>query len=194
MKVDERRVAFHEAGHAVAEVLLLNSPHMVTIEPGPGRLGSAGLSVWSDIALDGRRLGREELRCHIVVYLAGPWAAAYHESKCCLKERARHVRRDDGNGSDYFDARCLLRRYFPRLRIETVEAEARAHIRTHWCKIEAVAHALVERKTLTAEHLVSIVTEPSSVEASRQIEKLLHDEPFTLSPGGREHGDDTCAE
>ncbi len=157
VKVDEWTIAFHEAGHAVAEALLLHSPRRATIEPGPGNLGGAGLAVWSDIDATGRRLGREELRRHIVAYFAGPWAAAYHESRCCLKQRTRHVRRDVGNGPDYDDARGLLHRYFPRLRIETVEAETRAFIRTHWRTIEAVAIALVERKTLTAEHVAELV-------------------------------------
>jgi ATP-dependent Zn protease len=162
VEVDERTIAFHEAGHAVAEALLLNSPLRVTIEARPGSLGGAGLVVWSNIDPTGRQLSQEDLRHHLMAYFAGPWAAAYHASRGLLKQRARHVRRDVGNRPDYNDARALLRRYFPKLRITTVEAETRAFIRTHWHLIEAVAHALIERKTLTAKQLSSLLNELGS--------------------------------
>jgi hypothetical protein len=51
----------------------------------------------------------------------------------------------------------ILRRYLPRLSLETAEAPTESFLQAHWRQIEFVAGALLERKTLTGVDVAALV-------------------------------------
>lgn len=148
--MDARSIAYHEAGHAVWLVSNGVPLRYVTIRPRrAGVVGCVLLRPFPD-EYDERRCSsdaayeREKHRdwARFVSSLCGPFAEA--------KATGRPP-----EGADFTDGGSGDREQFvrgsswPPAKIDAAHEEAEAFIESHWPQIEAVALALLERKTLT---------------------------------------------
>lgn len=141
----QRRVAYHEAGHAVAAVHLA-ALDWVTIDP-----KGNGLTRWSGLRAFG------ELDNHLAIMLAGP-AAEQRASPCCIPgclgdyENASEIiySRHEAAGFKVTDA--TVAGAFTR-----AKENAAALVANHWRKIEAVALALLVSKKLSSRAVHKIM-------------------------------------
>jgi ATP-dependent Zn protease len=147
-----RTVAYHEAGHAVADIRFDFAFDRVTIIPSEsdGTLGHAKSVYGAD----------DEHQ--VIDYLAG-YAAEIEvdpESKAQAKLGA----------SDDFDrARDCLRRLGVKCRLDPWHRKAHRFVRDNWHAIDMIARDLVELKTLDGDEVALIVNiadgEPDATEA-----------------------------
>jgi len=124
----KRSVAYHEAGHAVAALLHDVLDH---VEIGPFGGGHAAC--------------RESPNdwVHAIITLAGPVAEARFS-----RRQARNILigQDDGDGSDYAQARAVL--HGDAIQIGRLIGETKLLVAEHWPTIEAVAEALLRRRQM----------------------------------------------
>lgn len=154
---DEEATAYHEAGHAVIGALRGRAPTFVTIIP------------------DGRVAGKnefpEDLRPEFKNHLDdSPEKRAYIETRILIELAATvaHDRRfparvhDAGDAHDERCARAIIqdnagwadnnrKGYFQQLQ-DTV----RGLLQTNWPWVEAIARALIERRTISGEEIVKL--------------------------------------
>ena len=161
---DTRTIAYHEAGHAVACIVLGHPIKKLTIVETGESLGSC-LSPspiflnYGDTKRDRRRAARE---CIVTIY-AGPEAQRLLKTAAALcgcdgdEESAFEVSRDFGvlpRGCSFVgdDRHWAL--------LERIRLEARQLVRSHWPTIEALAAALLVEGTLAGERIAEIVGRP----------------------------------
>jgi hypothetical protein len=153
-----RRVAVHEAGHAVAAVRFHHGLRRATVEPGEDSLGHilANLlprSVRRALELEWPTPAqRRRVEGFLTMLLAGPAAERR------LTGRWNHVHA----GQDYADAAYVAMRASRDeadmdRQLEAAEDRGVAFADEHWFEIEAVAAALAERGTLTGREVRAIV-------------------------------------
>jgi hypothetical protein len=142
--------AYHEAGHAVAAVLLGFQFKHVTIAPEEGSLGHVLYGIYTMFLNVGRRAYRRDLRDYLVCNRAGPLA----------EERHTGHRNDDGAADDDDEFRDILYPMYGERREQydrDLTGQAGQLVTTHWRSIERVAYALIEDRTLpyaTVEQIV----------------------------------------
>ena len=143
MNSNLRSVAYHEAGHAVAELVFGNNPSIATIEPKGDHLGHSN-------KIDGDIFSEEGIKEEIIALYAGAEAERLvNDDYELIKEGAwsddeqaeSHLRQITRNESD-------LRTMETELRKETAEL-----IQTHRELVEGVASELLEHITLNYEEL-----------------------------------------
>lgn len=162
-KIGNRVAAFHEAGHAVAAVVLDVPFERVSIrsdDPSLGQAVFAGVPLSPDWYLEGDREARDAVENRIVVVLAGP-------------EAERFTRNEYGPAvlgavADSELVRLALEPLGAELGLEGVR-NYQAYIRDrarllvngllNRRAIEAVAAALLERHTLTAADVARVVSD-----------------------------------
>jgi ATP-dependent Zn protease len=166
-----RRTAFHESGHAVIGRVVGMICGGATIVPDYEAM-TAGVAITHDhwVVGDawecrGKFRGDDEvsvMRGRIITSMAGREAEIV-----ALGERP-----DDGNGVGDEDDRYQIALMATEAGIEwsyveRLRSKARALVRRHWGKIEAVAAALLEHKTLEAEQIDAATTERERAIAAR---------------------------
>jgi hypothetical protein len=153
-----RRVAVHEAGHAVAAVLFRHGLRRATVEPGEDSLGHIltnrlPRSVRRALELEWPTAAqRRRVDGFLTMLLAGPAAERR------LAGRWNHV----GAGQDYADAADVAMRASQdeadmNSQIEAAVGRSIAFADDHWPAIEAVAEALAMRGTLTGGEVRAII-------------------------------------
>lgn len=147
-KREDELVAFHEAGHVVVALELGQRIIGVSVD-------GAGGNVRFD--LDGILADSDEfLRRSIRICLAGMFASARRTS--IIGERP--LEQVGGSMDDYIKADTLAGMVGDRF-AETDAAEADVlrlfHDPCVWAKVERVAAALLERRTLTGEQVAAII-------------------------------------
>jgi hypothetical protein len=168
-----KATAFHEAGHAVAALALGFSVKVATIEPGSdpetGRPSSGHIEYDPQEILRGaeqdvRRLAVETLiKRQAIVSFAGPAAQAIARPGTRIRAGAigdhEHIARTIGLLCRDMESEKALRRW--------CENEARGLVKARWSHIEAVALALLERRTLAGANVAEIVARIDRAEAER---------------------------
>jgi len=139
--------AYHEAGHAVIGVLMDFELDSVTIDPGEG-MSMDGYSATTNAPSREKGSGEEQLRRRAVYILAGEMA----------EKKFDPVR---ANQLDWQGDREELA--FLKLDgILALKAEAEKLVKDNWTAIEAVARALLDRKTLTGLQVKFLVVRNSA--------------------------------
>jgi hypothetical protein len=150
------KVAYHEAGHAVASILLRRALKYVTIVPEHGSLGAT-----ANGRLCRSGYGEDDRAFHIIereILILFSGAAAER------RYSGRNNRR--GAGADFEMARELALRIYEGGRIvekylayQVELAERFIGNPVHWVQVEAVAAALVKHRTLSGRRARTICRE-----------------------------------
>jgi hypothetical protein len=163
--VSRRDVAFHEAGHAVAAVLLkVCEVDGVTIRPGED---FAGRNYTRTMPYAWAGPAQRFHHALAVVYYAGAWAGTLRNptEECIAPGDLFKVAPRFGCARDFEAARETLARAKYRhhgAAQRRAWRAAEAFVRKHWPAVEAVARALVRRTTLDRHTLESIIAEHST--------------------------------
>ena len=136
---EKRRVAIHQAGHAVANLLIGHGPRLVTIKKKEGTFG------WAT-RFDNEQVTQERLRERIVSLYAGA-------------EAERRVSPDENK--EEFNAIADVKQaeeYLPYCggTEEELRKVATDLVRAHWALVERIAAELLEYKTLERGELNTI--------------------------------------
>lgn len=174
---DLEKTAIHEAGHAVACVLLDLEFNHATIIPGDDAKGHVDITM-PGYVLDEMENGdpltdpktRQHLEHHLIAILAGPIAQRKKfprsrlNSTDTLKGLKVLVPGSDHSqvtrmiadlfGADNDQVRWTYERY--------ITARARALVESHWHEFELIAAALLERETLAAEEISRLIYQARS--------------------------------
>jgi ATP-dependent Zn protease len=139
MTIDEKRVAYHEAGHVTADMLFGHTPSIATIIPRDHTLGSAS-------HLDGDMFSKDGIEKLVI----SPYAGAAAE----LQITGDHDLAMRGAYSDYEKADV----YLPVLSSTKEELEKKTSelIKEHWSLVERIAEELMEYGTLEWGELGSL--------------------------------------
>jgi len=121
-----RNVAYHEAGHAAAQLIFDQAPDFVTIQPGSGKLGFAS-------HMDGDDFTEEGMRQLVINCYAG-------------REAEMRIG-GDGYGSDSDDQQA--EEYLKSVGTEEqMRRETAQFVTEHWQLIDRIACELLEHTTL----------------------------------------------
>jgi ATP-dependent Zn protease len=139
----ETNTAYHEAGHAVADVRFELGCEGVTIIPrrDAGTLGHASCS---DDA------GAAKAEQKVISLLAGYTAQVEHDPACEAQARL-------GADGDFEEARNTLREHGAKRTLQPWLKKAREFVSNNWRAIEMVAHDLLETKKLDGTEVECIV-------------------------------------
>ncbi len=153
------RTAYHEAGHAVADVRFAFHCAHVTIVPRK-KVGTLGLETsidgdYYDYERESNRevatINPEQAKYQLIVLLAG--YAAEIEKDPASKSQAKI-----GAESDIAKARDIHRRLGGKGTFAPWFRKARAFVRSNWRAINMVARDLIETKTLDGTEVETIVS------------------------------------
>lgn len=162
----KRRIAFHEAGHAVIAAVLKIGFDSVTIVPGDYYLGCLRLLNDPDEALNRPPIQFEAYLAYLIIAEAYPIIAFAGGSaeRCALDRKGRcnrpgpdlrqareHIRDWLCDGNDLMEMRRIERR---------LKACADNLAKEHLPVIEKVAAALIEKGTLTEAEVMHIIENP----------------------------------
>ena len=158
-RTEQRRTAYHEAGHAVINAVLGSRFRYVTIVPSGKYLGRV---VVRDRHWRYRRLPRAQIERAILIRLAGGIA--------------EQLVRCDGQASGVSEDVDVVRRLIRHLPgCRTISGRVRRHIemyrradalvRRHWRIIDDVAEMLLRDKTLTESQVLAVAREEHELEA-----------------------------
>lgn len=148
--------AFHEAGHAIAALALGIRIRSVSIEPGDDYHGVCGLDTRLRVSqyqfTSPGPKGRDTLRRHIIISLAGPVAQRKHRPSSI---RSFHAT------SDYSDAVTLAEFAEGSVRatnlyLEYLLAVAEDFVDGNWIAVERLARALLQEKTISGARAYEI--------------------------------------
>ncbi len=152
-----KRIAYHEAGHAVAAYALNRRVRSVTVIPDGDILGyniyGKGLTIQPDVEVDGRT--RNEIERRVICALAG-WAA---EAKLNPRRRRSAIADTDWHYAydlaDYVVGSIEeLEAYGNWLWIRTKQLIALPH---YWAAIEALAAELMTHKRLGEKRVREVI-------------------------------------
>lgn len=177
------RVAFHEAGHALAVWRLGSMLLSITIEPATWpavRIPCAG-NIRHTWARGPHQDGFAQR--HAMILFAGPMAQEQHDPNSDI---------DWGGYWDFEEAEnianiaCRSRDSVEPF-LQLAEREARALVREYWHCVEALARALLTKPTLSGDEAVLIMESAESVRQTNSFEfwraavKKSQPEPFSVS-------------
>lgn len=164
--------AYHEAGHAVADVVLGIDVDHVTIVPQEDTSGHETVihpddikEGWGVSDYDDPRV-RLHVENFLIGLLAGPYAGRkfYPKARLQATETLSDGRKVLAAGSDHSYVVRIIADIFGddndqvRWTYERyVTARARALVETHWRSIELVANALLKRKTLSGDEVKRVM-------------------------------------
>jgi ATP-dependent Zn protease len=152
-------VAYHEAGHAVTALTLGIRLRRkgATIIPDEGAYGM----VWTQLSFRGRPDEEVTDRMHvrlereIVVFLAGEHAQREYRSSSVRSYHGDSDRRKAVDLLGYLVPDMSSEEF--TLHYKLLSLRAKNMVKAHWPQISAVANALLERKTLTADEITELV-------------------------------------
>jgi hypothetical protein len=153
-KTKEKLIAYHEAGHAIADFRAEFLPHRITVVPDSvaGTLGSCA-QVYGNC--DGSQ--RHEA---VIGLLAGYAAAMQYRKRNGLPSGRRPCKREMlGSCSDFAGARQALG--FRGSQLAPLKAwfdQSFQFVRREWPAIRAVANEVVRAKTLDRDEIEAIIT------------------------------------
>ena len=156
-RINQETVAYHEVGHAIAaqyhEIRLAKMA--LTIVPGDDYSGRLQIVVrgchWDVDTSDRARMKMERLA---QAFLAGIAAQRHHRPSSVRGYHASYDYREVNQFIRYFvKSQEEHDAYFKLLKIRTQDLFRRPDI---WAKVEALAAALLERKTLSANEIAEI--------------------------------------
>jgi hypothetical protein len=132
---DRKAVAYHQAGHAVVAMALGYRCYSVAIE-------------------DGGRAVCDEPAEHALALLIGSFVA---EAKCTGEA---DIWRDEDDRVRAADLALWIARGDMKTAsslLTTVTAQTKARVEEHWAEIETIANALVEKRKLSGEEILTLV-------------------------------------
>ena len=155
-------IVFHEVGHVVAAWSRRVKIHKATIVPSPGFLGQVRHAnplhkLHPDYDVSARV--RERAEADIVVALAGPEAQRRHSPRSWRTYHGAYDLKQAVNLATRFNSSDeAVNAYLDWLAIVT-----RDEIALLWPRVETVAHALVDRRTLTSAEIKVLLALPTSL-------------------------------
>jgi hypothetical protein len=172
-----QKAAYHEAGHAVAAFYKACPIKDVSILPGTVSVGkSARKALLSRIGEeefitneDIIRRNRGRIQDAIFISLAGPFAQRRFDPNSDWN--------DDREYSDFDEVSELIGELGHRGEVATafrqyMEASITEFIDLSWPMIEAVAHRLAERRTITRDEMTKVVAATAKTDLARTARKL----------------------
>jgi ATP-dependent Zn protease len=151
MTADVQAVAYHEAGHAVANVRFQFQCDEASITPGKHWLGYArSVEGGEEYDPNTKMFDKARAKNSVVSFLAG--YAAEIEYKPASKSHAKI-----GAATDFARAADILGKLGPGPVFNSCLAKAREFVKKNWKAIEIVARELLEVKTLDGESIERIV-------------------------------------
>jgi len=142
-----KRTAFHKAGHAVCGRTLGLASGGATINPGTGHAVIAGHHTLHNdfIASGGYRDFLSSVFLKLMVCLAGPEAEtiAYGDA--------------DARGDVHMIKEFCARYYIATTDVDRLRPQVHALLTKHWGSVEAIAEALMSRRTLTGAEIDTLV-------------------------------------
>ena len=145
------RTAYHEAGHAIAHIFLHVPFEKVSIRADEGSLGrctSYGLRYLKDVDVYITPAKQDRIFRYVKAAFAGHYAQKRFNKKCVRQWHSQ---------KDYHDGVGLLSYISDPPAIDHLvrwlECETEMLVELRWQEIETVAHALLERETLTREEV-----------------------------------------
>jgi hypothetical protein len=142
--------AYHEAGHAVAAVLLGFQFQHATIVPKDDSLGHVLYGIYTMFLNVGHRAYARDLRDYLITNRASPIAEERHIGR----------RNDDGAADDDADFWGMLYQMYGDRRdrhARDLSRHARQLVAAHWWMIERVAQALIQEQTLSFAAVVELM-------------------------------------
>lgn len=134
-------IAYHEAGHVVAQWAQDESlPQEVSITWKGGIVKGPGFSDWEDL--------KRHARQQVVGYMAGPMAEKLATGK--------NIKYKGNPMGDYRQATEVIKLGGLRMSIETAEREATRLLKKNWRLVEQVAKVLLVQGRIQVEELVKI--------------------------------------
>jgi ATP-dependent Zn protease len=150
--------ATHEAGHAIASLEVELPVYVATIIPDRS---SPDPAHWSLAHVSSKMMNtRHRAFDEMTMLVAGKIAQEKACPGCWLLQ--------NGERSDYEKTRYRVARYYRNDGDFIVHAEKQAAEITNrrWADVEKLAHALVERQTLTGEQITMLLARPYRIRAS----------------------------
>jgi ATP-dependent Zn protease len=153
-KTEEKLLAYHDAGHAVAGHVLGLTVERLSIVPDEHY---AGLADVLDSAHGSPEESDDYLRRHLVCFLAGAVAEEILTGEPVELGPGSMYRGDWNGATDCVVA--LAGKDVKRQAAESEEAftKTRAILRENWAVVVALAEALIEHRELTREQVLAIV-------------------------------------
>jgi hypothetical protein len=153
------RVAYHEAGHAVAQVYLHRSFRSVSIKPKSSYLGRVDSPKLSQTFreglahyLDGDHRTRNMVDDHILISMAGPAAENRYTGRRGWDGARQDLRQSRDLGEPLYGEEATKH----DIPFMTARADSLMKSRIVWVRVEAVAAALLERCVLTSAEVREI--------------------------------------
>lgn len=165
--VDIRNVAYHEAGHVVADFHLGLITHFATIKAEGDLLGSVQSPGQNGYVYRTKTDRKTAVRDMIVSVYAGPEAERIFDPGCNPLSWMQ----------DEIDAFAMLGEIPPRgctyvgddayfAKLERLRRDARRLVHTHWADVVTIANALLERETLTGRDIEGLIQRVDTITAS----------------------------
>jgi ATP-dependent Zn protease len=156
-KTEEKLLAYHDAGHAVAGHVLGLTVEGLSIVPDEHYAGLADVPVDLDSAYGSPEESDDYLRRHLVCFLAGAVAEEILTGEPVELGPGSMYRGDWNGATDCVVA--LAGKDVKRQAAESEEAftKTRAILRENWAVVVALAEALIEHRELTREQVLAIV-------------------------------------
>jgi hypothetical protein len=166
-----RAIAIHEAAHAIAGICFHFDFHYVTIVPTGTVSGQVEFKVESEKS-DLAQWSDRRLENYLTVMLAGPAASK--------KQHANANPNDQTLFSDYYQAHVLiiaLKKHDRQTYFKHMEKKAKRFVESHWPEIEAVAAALLEKRTLQADAVRAAMRAATPAAGRARARVPLDDQP-----------------
>ena len=156
-ETEEKLLAYHDAGHAIAGHVLGLTVERLSIVPDEHYAGLADVPIDLDLAHGSPDESNDYLRRHLVCFLAGAVAEEILTGEP-VELGPRSTYRGDWNGA----ADCVVELAGKDVKRQAAEGEdafrkTRAILRENWSVVATLAEALIEHRELTREQVLAIV-------------------------------------
>jgi hypothetical protein len=161
----DRIVSYHEAGHAVASLLLAEPIDYVTIRPSFENISGALKRAEIELLDDDNCVSIYKLQRILIILWSGMQAEhrAYPNRLYECMRGAGVGRAGRKNAGDYFVIKtiagwcCQRDEQEEKKLIESTSHKANSLVRINWCLIEKVSGALLKHKTLSGDKVRDII-------------------------------------